>query len=149
LARLYSRKHGSSGSRRPISKRPPAWVKYDPDEVEAAVVKLAREGNDPSMIGMMLRDKFGIPLVRHITGKRMTKILSGAGVSPKMPDDLQTLLRKADGLRKHLERNRKDHSNKRALTLIESKILRLASYYQDQNVLPSDWKYKPIAASVE
>ncbi|MEM1589111.1 MAG: 30S ribosomal protein S15, partial [Candidatus Bathyarchaeia archaeon] len=36
---------GKSHSTRPVSKRPPSWCKYQPEEVEALVIKLAREGH--------------------------------------------------------------------------------------------------------
>lgn len=57
---------GSSHSTRPVSKRPPIWCKYKPEEVEALVIKLAKDGNSPSKIGTILRDQHGIPLAKSI-----------------------------------------------------------------------------------
>jgi len=148
LARLYSSKRGSSGSTRPVSKKPPMWCKYRPEEIEALVVKLAREGNNPDTIGVILRDRYGIPLVKPIVGKTITQILEISGAGLKMPEDLSSLLRKADALRKHLEKNREDYSSKRSLALVESKVHRLVKYYRDLGVIPPDWKYQPLAASV-
>jgi len=148
LARLYSSKRGRSGSTRPVSKKPPMWCKYRPEEIEALVVKLAREGNAPDMVGVILRDRYGIPLVKPIIGKTITQILQSSGVGLKMPEDLESLLRKADGLRKHFEKNRADYSSKRSLALVESKIHRLVKYYRALNVISPDWEYKPLAASV-
>lgn len=148
MARLYSSKRGSSGSTRPIGKKPPAWTKYEPEEVESFVVKLAKEGEPPSVIGVTLRDKHGVPLAKPIVGKKITQILEGAGLKPRLPEDLENLVKRADAMRKHLEKNRKDYPNKRALALIESKIHRLVKYYRARNMLPADWAYKPIAASV-
>ncbi len=148
MARLYASKRGRSGSTRPVSKKPPIWCKYKPEEIEALVVKLAREGNPPDMIGVVLRDRYGIALVKPIVGKTITQILQSSGVELKMPEDLELLLRKADKLRKHLEKNRVDYSSKRALALVESKIHRLVKYYRGLRVISPDWKYKPLAASV-
>jgi small subunit ribosomal protein S15 len=148
LARLYTRKKGKSGSTRPITKRPPSWCKYTPEEVEALVIKLAKEGHTGSNIGTILRDIYGIPLVKPITGKTISQILKEAGLSPKIPEDLNSLLKKAIRLRKHLEKNKKDYSNKRALALIESKIHRLEKYYKSKGYLPNDWEYKPFVASL-
>jgi len=148
LARLYSSKRGRSGSTRPVSKKPPMWCKYRPEEIEALVVKLAREGNAPDMVGVILRDRYGIPLVKPIIGKTITQILQSSGVGLKMPEDLESLLRKADGLRKHFEKNRGDYSSKRSLALVESKIHRLVKYYRALGVISPDWEYKPLAASV-
>ncbi|MBC7129714.1 30S ribosomal protein S15 [Candidatus Bathyarchaeota archaeon] len=139
---------GKSHSTRPVSKRPPSWCKYQPEEVEALVVKLAREGHPPSRIGTILRDQYGIPLVKPITGKSITKILEEAGLKPSMPEDLENLIRKATRLLIHLEKNRKDLHNKRALQLVEAKIHRLSDYYKKKGVLPKDWKYEPKVASI-
>ncbi|MGQ9542878.1 MAG: 30S ribosomal protein S15 [Candidatus Bathyarchaeia archaeon] len=149
MARLFTSKRGKSGSTRPISKKSPSWCKYLPEEVEALVVKLAKQGNTPSMIGNILRDRYGIPLVKPLTGKSISEILRESKLSPSIPEDLQVLLGKAESLAKHLQKNRQDHVNKHSLTLIESKIHRLVNYYKARGVLPQDWKYTPAAASVE
>ncbi|MBS7658349.1 MAG: 30S ribosomal protein S15 [Candidatus Bathyarchaeia archaeon] len=148
MARFYSRKKGKSESTRPISRKPPVWCKATPEEVESLVVKLGKEGHPPSFIGVILRDQYGIPLVKSITGKSITQILKENNLSPKLPEDLENLLKKAERARKHLEKHRKDYSNKRALALIESKIHRLSEYYKERGILPADWKYKPSVASV-
>ena len=147
-ARLYTSKRGRSGSTRPISKKAPAWCKYTPEEVEALVLKLAREGNSPSTIGMILRDRYAVPLVKSITGKNVHELLQASQQAVTLPEDLSSLLGKADHLRRHLEKNRKDHVNKRSLAMVESKIHRLVKYYRDRGQLRPDWEYKHVAASV-
>jgi len=148
LARLYSGKRGSSGSTRPVSRRPPAWFKYEPEEVEALVLKLSKEGNSPSLVGQILRDKYGIPLVSQVVGRRLEHIIP-EDTRTKIPEDLDNLLKKATSATRHLEKNRKDYPNKRDLALIESKIHRLVSYYRDIGRIPKDWTYKPVAASLD
>jgi small subunit ribosomal protein S15 len=148
LARLYSGKRGSSGSTRPVSRRPPAWFKYETEEVEDIALKLSRQGNSPSIIGQVLRDRYGIPLVSQIVGKRLEHMLPPEA-RPKIPEDLETLLKKATSTIRHLEKNRKDYPNKRDLALIESKIHRLASYYRRIGRIPKEWTYKPVAASLK
>jgi len=139
---------GKSHSTRPVSKRPPSWCKYQPEEVEALVIKLAKEGHPPSRIGTILRDQYAIPLVKPITGKTITQILKEAGLAPSTPEDLGELLKKAARLSAHLEKNKKDLHNKRALQLIEAKIHKLARYYKREGVLPPNWKYEPKIASI-
>ena len=56
-------------------------------------------------------------------------------------DGGQDLMRKAVELQTHLKANPRDLSNKRGLQLIESKIRRLAGYYQASGVLPPTWDY--------
>jgi small subunit ribosomal protein S15 len=126
-----------------VSKRPPQWCKYEPEEVEALVVKLARDGNSSSRIGTILRDQHGIPLTKAVTGKSVTDILKEANMAPSIPEDLNVLLRKAAGLHTHLEKNRTDLTNKRALQLTEAKIYKLSNYYKRKGVLPSNWRYRP------
>ena len=148
LARLYSGKRGSSGSTRPVSRRPPAWFKYEPEEVDALVLKLSKEGNTPSLIGQILRDRYGVPLVSQVAGRRLEKIIPEESRT-KLPEDLENLLRKATSATRHLEKNRKDYPNKRDLALIESKIHRLVFYYRKIGRIPKDWVYKPVAASLD
>jgi len=148
LARLYSGKRGSSGSTRPVSRRPPAWFEYEPEEVEALVLKLSKEGNSPSLVGQILRDKYGIPLVSQVVGRRLEHIIP-EDTRTKIPEDLDNLLKKATSATRHLEKNRKDYTNKRDLALIESKIHRLVSYYHKIGRIPKDWSYKPVAASLD
>ncbi|MEM3695245.1 MAG: 30S ribosomal protein S15 [Candidatus Bathyarchaeia archaeon] len=145
---MPKREKGKSHQTRPVSKRPPSWCKYQPEEVEALIIKLAREGHPPSRIGTILRDQYAIPLVKLITGKTITKILQDAGLAPSIPEDLGNLLKKAESLAAHLEKHRKDLHNKRALQLIEAKIHKLSRYYKREGVLPPNWKYEPKIASV-
>ncbi len=139
---------GKSHSTRPVSKRPPSWCKYQPEEVEALVIKLAKEGTPPSRIGIILRDQYAIPLVKPITGKTISEILKEAELAPTIPEDLENLLKKAERLAVHLEKNRKDLHNKRALQLIEAKIHKLSRYYKREGILPPNWKYEPKIASL-
>ena len=139
---------GKSHQIRPVAKRPPTWCKYQPEEVEALVVKLAKEGNPPSRIGTILRDQNAVPLVRPITEKTVTQILKEAELAPAIPEDLGQLLKKAERLAVHLEKNGKDLHNKRSLQIIEAKIHKLSRYYKREGLLPSNWKYEPKIASV-
>ncbi len=132
---------GKSHSTRPVSKRSPSWCKYKPEEVESIVIKLGKEGHPPREIGTILRDQHSVPLTKPITGKTITKILKDAGLAPSMPEDFAILLKKAASLRVHLEKNKKDVHNKRALQLIEAKIHKLSRYYKDKGALSLDWKY--------
>lgn len=145
---LPKQEKGISHSIRPVSKRPPSWCSYEPEEVEALVVKLAREGHSPSKIGTILRDQHGIPLSKLITGKRITQILADAEMTSLVPEDLEMLLKKANRLSTHLDRNKMDLVNKRSLQVLEAKIHKLSKYYKRKKVLPSDWKYEPKAASI-
>ena len=142
------KKKGKSHSTRPAREGPPPWVKYTPEEVEQLVIDLARKGYPPSMIGIILRDQHGIPLVKQITGKKICQILEEHGLAPEIPEDLANLIRRAIRVRRHLEEHPKDYHSKRGLMLIESKIHRLAKYYKRMGKLPPDWEYKPEKISI-
>ena len=139
---------GKSHSIRPVGKRPPAWCKYTPEEVESTVVKLAKEGHTPSRIGVILRDQYGVPLTKPIVGKTVIEIMKQAGLSPSMPEDLEVLLKRASAIVVHLEKNKKDSYNIRALQQVEAKIHRLAKYYKREGTLLTDWKYEAKTASL-
>lgn len=145
---LPKQEKGRSHSVRPVSKRSPSWCKYEPEEVEALVVKLAREGESASRIGTILRDQHGIPLAKPITGKSITALLEEADLAPSVPEDLDMLLRKATRLSTHLDRNKMDLANKRSLQVVEARIYKLSRYYKKKAVLPADWKYQHRVASV-
>ncbi len=140
MARMHARKRGKSNSTRPISKISPAWLKLTPEEVEALVVKLAKEGHPPSMIGVILRDQYAVPLVKAVTGKTVLQILKENNLAPPIPEDLANLLERARRMRLHLKRFRSDRYNVHRLQLVESKIRRLVKYYKREGVLPQNWE---------
>jgi len=150
MARMYSRKKGKSGSKKPLKKAAP-WVRYKPKEIEEIVAKLAKKGYSSAMIGTILRDQYGIPSTRIKiggAGKKLTKIMKEQNLYPDLPEDLFNLMKKAVNLRKHLEKNKKDYTSARGLELTESKIRRLAKYYIRKKILPSEWKYDPERAKL-
>ncbi len=143
MARMYSRDKGRSGSTKPSKKTVPSWLQYKPKEIELLIVKYAKEGKTPSQIGLLLRDEYGVPDVKTVIGKSITRVLADKRLLPELPEDLMALIKKALLIRKHLEDNHKDQPAKRGLLLTESKIRRLAKYYKRTKKLPSDWKYDP------
>ncbi len=141
MARIYSRKKGKAGSTRPVERKVPSWQSYKPNEVEALIVKLAKEGKSPSQIGMHLRDSYGIPDVKASLKKQVLQVLKEKELAGKLPEDLTALLRRVVDLVKHLEKNHKDETAYRGLTITESKIGRIVKYYKKSKVLPASWNY--------
>jgi len=148
MARMHSRDKGKSGSTKPVEKKVPSWVKYKPKEVEILVTKYAKEGKKPSQIGTYMRDEYGVPDVKLLTGKSITQILAEKKILAEIPEDLLALIKKSILLRKHLDENHKDVSAKRGLQLTDSKIRRLAKYYKKTKKLAADWKYNPEKAKI-
>ena len=134
MARMHTRRRGSSGSDKPVADEPPEWSDVDAEDIEERVVELAEEGHDPSQIGLKLRDEgvtgTPIPDVKLATGKKVTEILEENDAKPDLPEDLRNLMQRAIGLREHMDENPQDVQNKRALQNTESKIRRLVDYYR-------------------
>jgi small subunit ribosomal protein S15 len=143
MARMHSRKKGKSGSKRPSRIIKPEWVDFTAEEVEEKVVELSKKGETPSRIGLILRDSFGIPLVKAITGKKIQQILYEHDLRSPLPEDLMNLAKKALNIRKHLEENKKDLEGRKGLNRVESKIYRLVKYYKEKGVLKPEFKYRP------
>ncbi len=150
MARMHTRRKGQSGSNRPSTLRIPEWMDKEKDAkwVEEKVIELAKTGNTPSMIGMILRDQYGVPLVKVIAGKKVMDIIRENSLERNVPEDLRNMIAKAATIRRHMEENKKDFVSKRGLQLVESKIHRLSKYYRKKRVLPADWKYSPDQAAI-
>jgi len=136
------REKGKSHSTRPITPNKVLLDKFNPDEVRALVIDLAKKGYPPSMIGLILRDQYGVPLVKFVTGKKITRILREEGLAPEIPEDLANLINRAKRVLSHLEEHPKDSKSLRGLEEIVSKINRLKKYYKRRGVLPPDWDFK-------
>ncbi|WP_248516130.1 30S ribosomal protein S15 [Salinarchaeum laminariae] len=138
MARMHSRRRGSSGSDRPADDDPPEWSDVDADDVEDRVVELAEQGHDPSQIGLKLRDEgvkgTPIPDVKAATGSKVTEIMENNHVENDIPEDLRNLLAQAVRLNEHMEENGQDHQNRRALQNTESKVRRLVDYYRGDKI---------------
>eukprot|EP00742_Colponemidia_sp_Colp-10_P000148 GILJ01000163.1.p1 GENE.GILJ01000163.1~~GILJ01000163.1.p1 ORF type:complete len:175 (-),score=17.25 GILJ01000163.1:115-570(-) len=147
MGRMHSSGKGIASSALPYRRTPPSWLKVSPAELTDHVCKLAKKGLTPSQIGVTLRDSFGVPQVKNVTGSKILRVLKKNGLAPEIPEDLYHLIKKAVAVRKHLERNRKDKDSKFRLILIESRIHRLARYYKRTKQLPPVWKYESSTAS--
>lgn len=119
----------------------PEWIDVNAKEIEKIIIKLREQDKSSSEIGIILRDKYGVPNAKLVTGKKIVQILDENKMASKIPEDLQNLIQKAVGLKRHLDQNSKDLHNKRSLQITESKIRRLVKYYKKERVLPEDWIY--------
>ena len=126
----------------------PEWIEYSNEEIEELILKLNKEGKSTSMMGIILRDQYGIPDVKLITGMKITQILENHKQGLEYPEDLMNLIRKAVNIREHLKENPKDLHTRRGLRIVESKIRRLVRYYTREGVLPEGWRYEPKQAAL-
>ena len=126
MARTHARVKGKSGSTRPV-KTDLSFVTLKAKEVEDLVVKMAKDDVKPSKIGLVLRDSYGVPSIKKLTGKSVTKILSDSKLLTKVPEDLQALVTKLLALKKHLQNNPRDTHNKRGYILAKEILFPFSS----------------------
>lgn len=136
-----NREKGKSHSTRPITVNEHLIRRYNAEEVRNLIINLARKGYSPSLIGVILRDQYGIPLVSAITGKSITQILKEENLAPQIPEDLANLIKRAERVIRHLQEHPKDSKSLRGLEGIISKINRLTKYYKREGVLPPTWEH--------
>ena len=148
MARIHVHRKGKAGSKKPLRNKTPSWSPLNPKEVAAQVATLAREGKSTSLVGAYMRDQFGVPDVRLSTGKNVLTILRENNLEPRLPEEISNLLKRVVNLQDHLARTKNDLHNQRALTLLESKIRRLAKYYRREGRLPAEWTYSSETAKL-
>lgn len=136
---MYSGAKGKSGSKKPI-KKVPSWTAYKGKDVEKLVIKYAKAGKEPSEIGMVLRDTYGINSVKALTNRTVSGIIRENSLERKLPEDLMALIKRMINLGRHLEKNHLDETAYRGLKLTTSKANRLIKYYKSAGRLPLDWK---------
>jgi len=141
--------NGEESSQRtpPSRTRPYGWIKYSSEEIEDIIVKRSKEGLQSAMIGTVLRDTYGIPSVKLVLDKSIVDVLRDHGIAPRIPDDLQSLVRSAIKLHKHIEAHPKDLHSLRGLQLMEAKIHRSSKYYRREGIIPPEWRYSRARAA--
>lgn len=89
-----------------------SWIKIKPEELEKIIIELAKQGNTPAKIGLVLRDKYGIPKAK-ILGKKITEILKDSGIEYKSEKNI--IGEKAEKLKIHKEKHKHDKHVLRSL----------------------------------
>lgn len=144
MARMHTRRRGSSDSDRPTVTEPPEWSDVAEEDIVERILDLANEGHPPSVIGTKLRDEgvrgTPVPNIKLATGRKVSEILEENEAGPELPEDLRSLLERALRLHEHIQEHPQDSQNKRALQNTESKVRRLVEYYRG-DVIPADFRY--------
>ncbi|ASI13496.1 30S ribosomal protein S15p [Candidatus Mancarchaeum acidiphilum] len=150
MAKLHTKRHGKSGSLKPIMEKGqlPEGLKVNKEEIEKLIVDYAQHGMPPALIGETLKKEKGVGYIKQITGKRLMQILKDNNMKFDLPPDLMDLMKKAVRLNKHMANNHMDVHNKIRLKRVESKIWRLTKYYINEGVLPEGWRYNAQQAEL-
>jgi small subunit ribosomal protein S15 len=124
----------------------PHWLNYKQEEVEQLIINKYQKGLTKSEIGTVLRDQYGIPSIKELTKKNVSKILKAREINEQLPEELVALYKKAVKLHRHVEKQRKDKHSIRSLVVLENRIKRLIKYYKQKKVLPKNYEYSLEAA---
>jgi ribosomal protein S15P/S13E len=91
----------------------PSWIKIKPTELETTILELSKEEKSPAKIGLILRDKHGVPRAKLLNKKIATVLKENKKAHLTEKDALE---RKVENIKQHIEKHKKDHPAKRALT---------------------------------
>lgn len=86
--------------------------------------------------------------MKPLVGKSVGQVLTEGKAAPKVPQDLQDLIERAQRVQKHLHVHKSDRKNVHSLELVEAKIYRLSKYYKKKGILPKDFKYTAVVAQL-
>ena len=151
MARMHTRKHGKSKSRKPVLDKKDFGKgsgELSKEQIEDLIVEYAKQGTGPAQIGERLKNEHGVKYIRQATGKKLVAILEEKGLKGTIPPDMMDLMKSAVRITKHLEKNKRDVHSTIRLKRTESKIWRLTSYYIKNGVLPPKWRYNPSTAEL-
>ena len=89
---MHARRRGIASSVRPFRTEAPEWSNTDAKEIEAKVVELRKTGKTCAQIGLVLRDKHGVPSVKLATAKMTMNSQPGNSTASncKTPNPLNT-----------------------------------------------------------
>jgi len=96
-----------------VKTEKPDWLKIKPAELEKLIIEIAKEEKKPSKIGIILRDKHGIPKSK-LLGVKIKPVLKKAGIT--IISDKDIVISRIDNLKPHIEKHKHDYSAKRSLT---------------------------------
>ena len=146
MARLHTRRHGQSKSKKPTEDKVQNTVEQQ--KAEELILDYQKQGMRQAMIGQVLKDKHSVGYLKPLLGKRLGAFLKEKGLSKELPEDLLDLMRKAVIMHRHLTTNHQDVHNMTRLHRVESKIWRLTKYYKSTGRLPREWRYDPAQAAL-
>jgi small subunit ribosomal protein S15 len=103
----------------------PSWLKMKPAELEKIVVDLYKQGEPIAKIGLILRDKHGIPKAK-LLGKKIAQILMDAKVTLRQENE--EITKRMESLKAHFEKNKHDQPAKKKLVAHMWAVKRAKNY---------------------
>ncbi len=90
----------------------PSWIKIKAEELEKIILDLAEQGMAPAKMGLILRDKHGIPKTR-LLGKKITQILKDKKI--KYIKESGIIAKKMEKIKVHIAKHKHDYTAKKSL----------------------------------
>lgn len=94
-------------------KNAPGWIKTKQADLEKTILDLSKKNTSLEKIGLILRDKHGVPKAKLILNKRISKILKDVDIKNL---EKTRVNKKIGDLKEHLKNNKHDYPASRALT---------------------------------
>jgi len=109
-------------------KKPLTNDRETAENIEQIVIDLAKQGNTPSKIGIILKEKHNVAKIK-LLGKKITKILK----ENKIPyeTDLDMVSKKLSKIEAHYEKNKQDKRAKREIVRFVG-LKKTIQKYQDK-----------------
>ncbi len=103
----------------------PKFIKMKESDLKKVIAELAEENEQIAKIGIILRDKYGIPTTR-VYGKKLAEYLKELGIESDI--DLKNAEKKVDRIKEHLKTNITDRHTKHKLQKAQSRLNILRKY---------------------
>jgi small subunit ribosomal protein S15 len=97
------------------------WTKIKPADIEKIIVELARQGNAPEKIGLILRDQHGVPKAK-LLGIKIGKVLEKNKLA--IDSEKKNISTKIENLKKHSAKNKHDYTAMRKAVMYTATINR-------------------------
>jgi len=103
----------------------PLWLRYTQEEVKAIIIKLANKGLTSEKIGLVLRDRYGIPKI-SLYGLKIKQVLEEK--EKFQEPTVINLKNKLDKIIKHYEKHKHDKRAERSLIITRSQLKKREDY---------------------
>jgi len=107
----------------------PVWLKYSEKEVKKIVLDLFDQGHSIEKIGLILKDKYGIPRVK-LFGLKIKRIVEEAKKEKCEEPTILNLKKKLDKIIQHYKKNKQDKNAERSLIITKAKLKKRADYHK-------------------
>lgn len=105
----------------------PIWLKYTQDEIKEIILKLTDKGLTAEKIGLVLRDRYGIPKAK-IYHLKISRILKE---KEKFTEPtLLNLQKKLEKIKEHYKKNKQDKKAERSLMITKAKLKKIKDYLE-------------------